>query len=355
MRDVLHAVVAGALEAAVRAGELPAPPPLTFSVGPPRQARFGDLACDVALVLGAALGRSPSVTAATLMRYVCDPGGWFEAVEVGGPGYVNFRLAPAFWQAQVARVFDRTGPTGDAGAGCVVGPDPVPEPDVTWGRAVAVATAVRRLLPRSSGGDPRPVWVALPGARGAAARAACRAAGARLVGVGEARVVRRGTPVIMDLAALEAAVGADAARFFLVGAPVDTALEVDADVAAQRAMESPYFAVRWAEVRCARVVGGGVPGSVADLTGLGAPDVPLARVLAEWPDVRADVATTLEVHRLGAFAIALAAAFHGYYNRRPIVTDDVRRDRARVALVQGVGRVLRDALDLLGVGAIGEA
>ena len=63
-------------------------------------------------------------------------------------------------------------------------------------------------------------------------------------------------------------------------------------------------------------------------------------------------AETLEPHRIAAYARSLAEAFNAFYQACPVLkadTDDLRRSRLRLADL--TGRVLCDALNLLGIEA----
>jgi arginyl-tRNA synthetase len=74
-------------------------------------------------------------------------------------------------------------------------------------------------------------------------------------------------------------------------------------------------------------------------------------VLAQYPDVVEAAARDLEPHRVVFFALDLAGAFHRYYNRQRILSDDAASTQARLALVRAIQQVLRSALGLAGVTA----
>jgi arginyl-tRNA synthetase len=77
----------------------------------------------------------------------------------------------------------------------------------------------------------------------------------------------------------------------------------------------------------------------------------LIKRLAGYPEVLTVCARTLEPHALANYLVGLAAAFHGYYNRVRVVTEDEAASHARLSLVRAVGIVLRNGLDLMGVAA----
>jgi len=149
-------------------------------------------------------------------------------------------------------------------------------------------------------------------------------------------------------------VGVDAARFFFLTRKSDSHLEFDLDLAKQQSTENPVFYVQYAHARIASVFrqateAGVTPVDRPDLAALGEPEVETLRVLATWPDVLETAARELEPHRVVFFALELAGAFHRYYNRHRILTDDGALTQARLALVRAVQQVLRAALGIAGV------
>ena len=60
---------------------------------------------------------------------------------------------------------------------------------------------------------------------------------------------------------------------------------------------------------------------------------------------------TREPHRITFYLKELAGLFHPYYNRYRVVTDDLELSRARLALCDATGLVLRDGLGILGLSA----
>ncbi len=105
--DAVRESLQAALAEAVAAGELPEPSPTPpVEVERPRDKRFGDLATNFALLLAGAVGRNPREVAALLASRLAGPGRpdpaaplagppW-EAVEVAGPGFLNFHF-PRGW------------------------------------------------------------------------------------------------------------------------------------------------------------------------------------------------------------------------------------------------------------------
>jgi arginyl-tRNA synthetase len=151
-------------------------------------------------------------------------------------------------------------------------------------------------------------------------------------------------------------VGVDAARFFFLMRKSDSHLEFDLDLAKQQSTDNPVFYVQYAHARIASIFRqaaevGMAPAHDPDLGPLGEAEVEVLRALATWSDVVETAARDLEPHRIVFYALELAGAFHRYYNRHRILTEDAALSQARLALVRAVQQVLRGALGLAGVAA----
>ncbi|MEA2626774.1 MAG: arginyl-tRNA synthetase [Candidatus Binatota bacterium] len=182
-------------------------------------------------------------------------------------------------------------------------------------------------------------------------------------------LVRGGKPVKMStrraeyvtLDELVSEVGVDVVRFLFLTRKSDSHLEFDLDLAKSQSMENPVYYVQYAHARIANIrkkaaavgleeaplLGGQLERLVQD------DEMRLVRRVVGFPDVIAAAADGLEPHRLTFYLLELAAEFHSYYNRpeNRVVSEDVDLSRARLALVESVGQVIRRGLGLLGVGA----
>ncbi|MCT2586101.1 arginine--tRNA ligase [Actinophytocola gossypii] len=77
----------------------------------------------------------------------------------------------------------------------------------------------------------------------------------------------------------------------------------------------------------------------------------LAIALLGFPDTIADLAETLEPHRLCAYLYALATTFTTFYESCPVLRADPTTRASRLALCALTARVLAHGLDLLGIEA----
>jgi arginyl-tRNA synthetase len=153
MKRHLEGLVRDALTSAIDAGLLPQDAAPAFTLEAPSDARWGDLACNVAMLLARQAGKPPRVLAEALIKHLRDPGGWFTAVEIAGPGFINFRLSPVFWRMLLGEAIaqgERYG-FGDAGAGRkiqveFVSANPTGPLHIGHGRGAVIGDVVARLL-----------------------------------------------------------------------------------------------------------------------------------------------------------------------------------------------------------------
>jgi arginyl-tRNA synthetase len=95
-------LVKGEVKALAANGELPVDLDLgAVSVEPPRDPNHGDIATNAGLVLAKPAGRNPRDIAEALAARI-GAAAYVESAEVAGPGFLNLRLRPSFWQAQLA-------------------------------------------------------------------------------------------------------------------------------------------------------------------------------------------------------------------------------------------------------------
>jgi len=115
--EEFRAAVLAALDTLEAEGTLPAGLDRgNIAVEPPRDPAHGDMATNAAMVLAKPAGKAPRVIADALAaRLASDPR--IASAEVAGPGFLNLRLAPAVWQAQIAAILKADGDYGRSAIG----------------------------------------------------------------------------------------------------------------------------------------------------------------------------------------------------------------------------------------------
>ena len=79
--------------------------------------------------------------------------------------------------------------------------------------------------------------------------------------------------------------------------------------------------------------------------------IELIKKIAQFPELVLGSAQAFEPHRISMYLMELVGMFHSYYSKHRVITDDLNMSRARLFLINGIRRVLRNGLTLLGVRA----
>ena len=107
-KDSINALLQAACEKAAEKGQLPAGAVLSGTVEIPKDTQNGDYAANHAMTGARALHMAPRKIAEALAENLDLAGSWFSSVEVAGPGFINFRLAPS-WYADVLKTVAEEG------------------------------------------------------------------------------------------------------------------------------------------------------------------------------------------------------------------------------------------------------
>ena len=149
-------------------------------------------------------------------------------------------------------------------------------------------------------------------------------------------------------------IGADVARFFFLMRRVESHLDFDLSLAKKQSEENPVYYIQYAHARIASIQRKAPRkrlrmGSV-EFARLGQrEELRLIKLLAQFPDILRACLDMLDPYSLVDFLQELAAAFHGFYDKHRVITDDPALTKARLALVEAVRLVLAQGLSLLGV------
>ena len=180
-------------------------------------------------------------------------------------------------------------------------------------------------------------------------------------------LLRGGEPVAMStragefvtLADVIQEVGSDAARFLFLTRSYESPLDFDLELAKQQTNENPVYYVQYVHARIASILRkagesgveprGWDEAAAARLSE--AEEIQLLKTLSRYPEVVAGAAEQMAPHRIAYYLMELAAAFHGYYNKHRVLSEDALLTRGRLCLVLAIKTVIRNGLALLGVGA----
>ncbi len=181
-------------------------------------------------------------------------------------------------------------------------------------------------------------------------------------------LLRKGTPVSMSTRAgkfvtlrdVADEVGSDAARFIFLTRHHESPLDFDLDLAKEKSNDNPVYYVQYVYARISSIMNkartergmdpaGADADAVAHLTE--PEEITLIKHMARYPETILNSAKLMEPHRIAYYLMDLAAAFHAYYNKHRVLTDDFVLSAGRLYMVVAVRKVIRNGLTLLGVSA----
>ena len=177
----------------------------------------------------------------------------------------------------------------------------------------------------------------------------------------EVRLSKRAGNII-TLEDLVDEVGVDAARYTLTRYPVETSLTLDIDLLTSHTNDNPVFYVQYAHARISAVLRAAVEKGIEWQKNTFNPAVlitsqeaELLGALSEFPRIVAASAQLREPHRVARYLEELATAYHSFYSACRVLPMDGELvtdvTNARLLLCAATRQVVRNGLDLLGVGA----
>ena len=177
----------------------------------------------------------------------------------------------------------------------------------------------------------------------------------------EVRLSKRAGNII-TLEDLVDEVGVDAARYTLTRYPVETSLTLDIDLLTSHTNDNPVFYVQYAHARISAVLRAAVEKGIEWQKNTFNPAVlitsqeaELLGALSEFPRIVAASASLREPHRVARYLEELATAYHSFYSACRVLPMDGELvtdvTNARLLLCAATRQVVRNGLDLLGVGA----
>jgi arginyl-tRNA synthetase len=153
-------------------------------------------------------------------------------------------------------------------------------------------------------------------------------------------------------------VGPDAVRFFFVSRAANSHMDFDIELAKRQSSENPVYYVQYAHARIRSILRQPEAKEVREkveeppLTRLREPEERrLVRHLCLFEEEVASAARKRAPHLLTQYLLDTARAFHVFYTQHRVLGVEPALSRARLALVEATGIVLRNGLHLLGVEA----
>ena len=180
-------------------------------------------------------------------------------------------------------------------------------------------------------------------------------------------LLREGEPVAMSTRAGEFVtlrdvineVGSDAARFIFLTRHYESALDFDLELAKKKTNDNPVYYVQYVHARISSIARKAQERGISDIvwndaaiSRLNEPEeIQLIKTMARYPEIVRCSAEYMEPHRITYYLMNLASAFHAYYNKHRVLTDEAELTIGRLYLVLAIKKIIRNGLSLLGVSA----
>ena len=173
---------------------------------------------------------------------------------------------------------------------------------------------------------------------------------------GESVRASKRTGDIVTLRDLVDEVGADACRYFFLARSAEAQMEFDLELAKRDSQENPVYYLQYAHARISGILRNaqerGLDYADGNVHLLREPEeLALVRQLLLLPEIVETIAETMEPHRLPHYTLELATAFHWFYDRCRVITDDEALTRSRLKLVEAARIGLSRCLSLMGMAA----
>lgn len=179
----------------------------------------------------------------------------------------------------------------------------------------------------------------------------------RLMQNGEEVKMSKRTGNAITLREIMDEVGIDAARYFLTMRSPDSHFDFDLELAKEQSQDNPIYYAQYAHARICSILrqakeqGVEVTTDVDFSTITNEKAIELLKKVAEFETTIESAAEHRAPHRLTNYIQDLASAFHKFYNAEKVLTDDVEKTKALVAMIEAVRITLHNALTLVGVTA----
>jgi arginyl-tRNA synthetase len=156
-RESARSLLAAAISQLVSEGIVPGAP-VSIPIESPKRPEHGDFSSNIAMALAKPAGRPPrAVAEAIIARLAVGGDAPLAEATIAGPGFINLRFSPAFWQRTLAVIRGAAdnwgrGAPGESGVGApsilleYLSANPTGPIHVAHGRHAAVGDALARLL-----------------------------------------------------------------------------------------------------------------------------------------------------------------------------------------------------------------
>ena len=153
-------------------------------------------------------------------------------------------------------------------------------------------------------------------------------------------------------------VGIDATRFLFLSRHHESTIDFDMELAKKKNSENPVYYVQYVYARISNILKKAEEESlklqiekVDNFAKLlkEQEEIDLIKYMIEYPEVLKTSAEKMEVHHITFYLIELSSAFHSYYNKHKVISDDKELSLARLYLISAVKIIVGNGLNMLKV------
>lgn len=179
----------------------------------------------------------------------------------------------------------------------------------------------------------------------------------RLMQNGEEVKMSKRTGNAITLREIMDEVGVDAARYFLTMRSPDTHFDFDMELAKEQSQDNPVYYAQYGHARICSILKQAKEQGIDISTDVdfskitNEKAIELLKKVAEFEPTIESAADSRAPHRMTNYIQDLASHFHKFYNAEKVLTDDIEKTKAHIALVEVVRITLNNALALVGVSA----
>ena len=174
----------------------------------------------------------------------------------------------------------------------------------------------------------------------------------RLIKDGEELKLSKRTGKNITLMELVNEIGVNATRYFFSSHSLDTAMDLNIDIALKQSNENPFYYIEYANARICSILDNTRKKykKIAKYNNLNNKDAyTILNKLTEYEDIVISACQKQAPHLITNYIYELASLFHSFYSKEKIITEDEEATQEKINLLLAIKIVINNALDLLGI------
>lgn len=147
-------------------------------------------------------------------------------------------------------------------------------------------------------------------------------------------------------------IGVNATRYFFSSHSLDTAMDLNIDLALKQSNENPVYYIEYANARICSILNNYKEKieKIEKYNNLKSEDAyTILNKLIEYEDIVASACIKEEPHLIANYVYELASLFHSFYTKERIITEDKEATKEKINLLLSIKIVINNALDLIGI------